>query len=146
MMTPSQNTSGKQTPLTLAILPERLGICRLPPDTEVPGWAHSKGFSSITRTTDVLSLVCRLDCIPPEVRCERDWRAFRVVGTLDFSLTGILSMLSGVLADAGISLFALSTFDTDYLLVRSGQLPQAIQAYVAAGLTVLDEGSEHPSS
>ncbi len=104
--------------LTLVPVEGDFAICRLHRDAPLPAWAFGGGFVSITRTDDELSVVCRQGAVPGGVRCERDWRCLRVAGTLDLSLVGVLASLVVPLADAGISVFAASTFDTDYLLVK----------------------------
>lgn len=119
--------------LTLSILPDTLAICRLRKNATIPDWAVSGEFFSITKTADELSIVCHQGSVPENVRCEKDWRCLKVEGTLDFSLTGILAALAAPLAEAGISIFAVSTFDTDYLLVKEHQLENAIQVLSAAG-------------
>jgi hypothetical protein len=126
--------------LTLQVLADRLVICRLAPDDEVPAWAWHGALVSVTRTAEELSIVCAeaavLDTIAP---VERGWRALRVEGTLDFELVGILAGLATRLAEAGISIFALSTFDTDYLLVRAADLDKAIEALQAASYEVVSK-------
>ena len=82
----------------------------------------------MTRTADELSIVCPEEQVPGDLTAERDWRAFKVEGPLDFALVGILAELSGALAAAEVSLFAISTYDTDYLLVRAGKLAEAKRA------------------
>ncbi len=123
--------------LTLSVLPIRLAVCRLAPDAERPAWAEAGAFSSITRTPEELSIVCAEARVPPGVRCEPGWRALMVHGPLDFSLTGILAGLAAPLAEAGVPLFALSTFETDYVLVREEELPRAARALSEAGINVL---------
>jgi hypothetical protein len=91
------------------------------------------GFFSVTRTGEELSVVCREVLVPEGIRAERGWRAIRVAGVLDLSEVGVLASLVVPLAGAGISLFALSTFDTDYLLVKEHDLGRAVEALVAAG-------------
>lgn len=113
-------------PLNLSILPDVFAICRLDANAPIPSWVTTRGFVSITRTRSELSIVCAQHDVPDEIQCERDWRALTVDGTLDFALTGILASLAAPLADAGISIFALSTFDTDYLLVKEANLQRAI--------------------
>ena len=110
------------SPLALSLLPDTLAICRLAPDAEVPAWAWTGEPASVTRTRDELSVVCRMDAVPKDVRAEAGWRCLKVDGPLDFALTGILAALSAPLAAAGISLFAVSTYDTDYLLVKAENL------------------------
>ncbi|MFO0952581.1 MAG: ACT domain-containing protein [Isosphaeraceae bacterium] len=126
--------------LTLQWMPGRLAVCRLPADvtpTDV-GWAFGGTFTSWTRTPDEVSIVCDESSVPGEVRAERGWVALRIAGTLDFGLVGILAELSGVLASAGVSLFAVSTFDTDYLLIRSVDSARAVGALRSAGHSVLE--------
>lgn len=118
--------------LRLNLLPERFAICQLPADAALPGWAAGN-FFAIVRTPEELSVVCRDDAAPAEVRAERGWRALRVAGTLDFALTGILAAIAAPLAEAAISIFAISTYDTDYVLVREITLAQAVDALTAAG-------------
>ena len=115
--------------LPLEILPATLAITRLPPDAEVPSWAGGTGrFCTISRTAEELSVVCRQDAVPAGVRHEGGWRCLRVAGTLDFGLVGVLAALLGPLAAAGVSVFVVSTFDTDYVLVRDTQLEEATAA------------------
>ena len=111
--------------LNLSILTEELAVCRLEADAKIPAWATSGQFFAVNRTYDELSIVCEAGAVPAETTQETPWRAIKVEGPLDFSLTGILSKLSGTLADEGISLFAISTFDTDYILVKADQLKAA---------------------
>jgi hypothetical protein len=125
-------------PLPLAILPETLAICRLDPSAPVPPWAQTGAFRSFTRTPAELSIVCHDDAPPPGVAANHGWRAIGVAGTLDFALTGILASLASPLAAAGISIFAVSTHDTDYLLVKSESLARAVDALIAAGHRFLE--------
>jgi len=108
--------------LTLSILPEKLGICHFDKNSEIPDWAKDISFCSITRTKDELSIVCPQDKIPGGVMVERDWRAFKVQGPLGFTMAGIVASLAKPLADAEISIFYISTFETDYLLVKEENL------------------------
>src|SRR5213596_2996029 len=95
--------------LTLFLLPGHYAVCRLAADAPLPFWPAGD-LVSLTRTGDELSVVCRADCVPGGVRCEAGWRVLRVAGTLDFALVGVLVSLLVPLAEAGISVFALSTF------------------------------------
>jgi uncharacterized protein len=123
--------------LTLVLQDDQIAVCRLTPAAELPKWALGDGFCSITRTSDELSIVCKDDGrIPPEVQCERGWRLLRVAGTQAFTLTGVLSSVLQPLAEAEISIFAVSTFDTDYLMVKAEALSQAIEELRAAGHSV----------
>jgi hypothetical protein len=118
------------------VLPGALAVCRLPPDAALPGWALSGALNSVTRTAGELSVVCAEAAVPDRVQCERGWRALGIVGPLDFGLTGILAALTAPLAAAGISIFALSTYDTDYVLVREYALAAAVAVLRQAGMTV----------
>jgi uncharacterized protein len=118
--------------LTLTLLPEKLGICRLHSGAAIPGWLSStRSFYALTGTADETSLVCREDLIPADYPSEKNFRAFKVEGPLDFSLTGILVSLLKPLADAGIAVFAISTYDTDYILVKNEKLEKAIEVLSA---------------
>jgi uncharacterized protein len=120
--------------LYLSVQKVHLTICRLPPDLSIPGWASGKGaFTSITRTSEELSIVCPEGLAPKTSKQEPGWRLLKIEGPLDFSLTGILASLANPLAMAGISIFAMSTFDTDYLMVKEKKLDDAVQVLTAAG-------------
>jgi len=119
--------------LTLSILPGDLAICRLDARAAVPDWALGGRLFSIIRTADELSVVCPSRRIPHGVRCDKGWRCLKVEGPLDLAETGVLASLAAPLARTGISLFALSTFDTDYLLIKARNLRRAVQALRQAG-------------
>jgi len=123
-------------PLRLQLLPETYAICRLGSEQAVPAWATGGAFLSLTRTRAELSIVCVQEAVPEDVRCEKGWRCLGVRGVLDFSLTGILASLATPLAAAGVSIFAVSTFDTDYLLVKNDGLTPTIAALEDAGHSV----------
>jgi hypothetical protein len=122
--------------LTLSLLPCTIAICRLPPDAKIPAWASAGGFYSITRTRDELSIVCAEENVPDGIQCAKGWRGLRVEGKLDLALAGILASLLAPLADAGIAIFALSTYDTDYVMVKEEELERAIQVLVDAGYEI----------
>jgi hypothetical protein len=121
------------TNLTLSLLSDTFAICRLEPDADIPSWALAGDFYSITRTVEELSLVCLQEVVPEGTRAEKGYRCLKVGGPLDFSLTGIMSSLTIPLAQAGISVLAISTFDTDYLLVKEAQVDRAVQKLSQAG-------------
>jgi len=129
----------KQNKLTLSIMDNVFGICKLDPGSEIPAWAYEGSFFSITRTPEELSVVCPESSIqaniPEKVR-EIGWKCLKVEGPLDFRLTGILAGISRVLADNGISIFAVSTYDTDYILLREKDLKHAIKALEEAGYEI----------
>ncbi len=120
-------------PLDLSILPETFAIARLSASDPAPAWTDTGALRSLTRTPDELSIVCADRAVPEGVAASRGWRAIRVAGTLEFSLTGILSSLAAPLAQSRISIFALSTHDTDYVLVQDEALGRAVDALTAAG-------------
>lgn len=124
-------------PRTLALLPDTFAVCRLDPTAAIPAWASSGNFTAITRTPDELSIVCAQTSVPAGITAERNWRCLKVVGPLDFALTGILAALAVPLAQAGISIFAISTYDTDYLLVQAAHLAQALTVLREAGWIVV---------
>jgi hypothetical protein len=125
-----------QRRLTLSTLPGRLAVCRLEPGAEWPAWAASGSLISVTRTADELSVVCGEEAVPDGVRCERGWKGLRVRGPLAFSETGVLSSVVGPLAKAGIGVFVVSTYDTDYILVKAEHLSAAAAVLVAEGHAV----------
>jgi hypothetical protein len=115
--------------IELELLPDALGVARLEPHAPVPHWAAGvEGFCSITRTDAELSVVCGEASIPAEVKAQRGFSCLRVAGPLDFSEVGILAALTTVLARAGISVFTVSTYDTDYLLLPRERVEDAIAA------------------
>lgn len=122
-MTPSNHSD---VALRLSVLEDRLATCRLEPDSEVPGWATEARFFSVTRTPDEVSVVCLEQKVPDGVKLKSGWRALRIEGPLDFSLVGVLASLLVPLAGAGISVFTVSTYDTDYVLVKEGHLDSTV--------------------
>ena len=105
--------------MKLSLLPGTFGICRLSPEQGLPAWALRKGsLVSVTMTPEELSVVCLDSSIPSDIQCDRGWSALRVVGTLPLTMTSVLSSLVVPLAESDIAVFAISTYDTDYILVR----------------------------
>jgi hypothetical protein len=132
--------------MLLTVIDARLAVCRLEADSLVPAWVDRAGdFVSITRTSDELSIVCDTGVVPPGVPMEGPWRAFKVQGPLVMTLIGVVAALATPLADAGISIFAISTYDTDYVLVHEPDLDAAIEALVGAGHTVQAFDAGHPA-
>ena len=122
--------------LTLSILPGHFAICRLSPHADIPAWCKNTELYSITRSRDELSVVCFNEDVPLGVKADRDWRALKIEGPLDLSLIGILVSLLRPLAEAEISVFAISTYDTDYVLVREKFLSQAISVLKKEGHSI----------
>ena len=125
--------------LTMKLLKDKFSVCRLSNNELIPQWAKESDFLSITKTLDELSIVCSQDNVPNEIQCERDWMAFKVEGPLDFSLIGILSSISTILADEKISIFAISTYDTDYILVKDKEVDKAVEALSAERYEIIKE-------
>lgn len=125
-----------ETYLTLTLLPDTFAICRLPASAALPAWAATGPFSAVVRTSEELSMVCVEQSAPPDVACARGWRGLKVAGPLDFALTGVLASLAGPLAEAGVSIFAISTYDTDYLFVRGEQFDTAVDTLRRAEFAV----------
>ena len=114
--------------MKLKILDSTFSVMKFPPAETIPLWALNGDVFSITRTDEELSVVCPSDCLPINERMkevENDWKCIKVEGVLDFSLTGILSSLANTLAESKISIFAISTFNTDYLLVKGHSIEKA---------------------
>jgi uncharacterized protein len=119
--------------LRLAVMEPAFAVAQFGPAAQIPAWALQAPIVSITRTNDELSIVAFDESIPEMDRVSRGWRALKLAGPFDFALTGVLESVLGPLASAGISIFAISTFDTDYVLVKQDSLDGAIAALNAAG-------------
>lgn len=119
--------------LSLKILPDRMAVCRFAPTAQLPEGLDKSGFYSITRTEEELTVVCAEASVPSRALSEGGWRCFKIQGPLDFSETGIIFSLSKPLAESGIPVFVVSTFDTDYFMVKEKDLVKAIEALTAAG-------------
>lgn len=132
--------------LTLIALRETYAICRLPPTSSIPTWATSSTVWSITRTQDELSIVCPESSIPSDVPCDKGWRGWRLAGSFNLTTeTGVLNAVVSPLADAKISVFAVATYDTDYLWVTTENYARATEVFREHGHEVLSsEGSESP--
>ncbi len=123
----------KMKQLTFTVLEGDYSIHRLPPESDLPVVPRETAFSSITRTDEEITVVCPSAIDLKSEHTEPGWSVLKVIGPLDFSLTGILAGISRVLSDAEISLFALSTWDTDYILIKSCDKEKAIKALTGAG-------------
>jgi uncharacterized protein len=128
--------------MKLLLYPGRYAACRLNPEDEVPPWAMGD-LLSITRTPRELSILCAERSVPlelrTELRAEFGFRALELLGPLDFSAVGVLASLANPLAAAGISILAISTFDTDVILVRESDLDGAADALRAEGFEIIEE-------
>ncbi|GAB4577559.1 MAG: ACT domain-containing protein [Anaerolineales bacterium] len=123
----------------LSILPDVLAICRLKPNDAFPTWGAAGSLLSVTRTADELSVICSETIVPDGILADKGWRALKVQGPLDFALVGVLAELAGLLASAKVSIFAVSTFDTDYILVKQTHLRGALEALRRGGHQVSGE-------
>lgn len=132
--------------LSLTLLAERYSVCRLDPQSPTPVWAQSDpAFCAITRTPAELSIVCPERVVPSDVAAYHGWRALVVHGPLNPTLIGVLAGLTTTLASAAVSVFAISTYDTDYLLVRERDAPQAVDALRRANYMVTIDAIEQSS-
>jgi hypothetical protein len=122
--------------LRLEVVPGAFAVCRLGAQDPPPAWAEQGPVASITRTDAELSVVCAEEGVPAGVQAERGWRCLRVKGPLGFGMTGILASLASPLAGSGVSIFVVSTYDTDYLLVQDRDLDRAVFALERAGHSV----------
>jgi hypothetical protein len=128
------------TRLELSVLPEQFAVTQLAANAPLPPWSTQGSFFSITRTGDELSVVCAVQHVPEQMRGEICWRALKVRGPFALSEIGVLASLATPLADAKISLLAISTFATDYLLVSSEQLRAAVDTLQRAGHKIYEAG------
>ncbi len=122
----------------LTLLKDKFTLHRLEPDAQIPEIVLGSPFFSITRTPDELSIVVPEGLVLSDTRTESGWSSIKVLGPLDFGLIGILAGISTILAEEGISLFAVSTFDTDYILLKKDRATQAVKALETAGYTFND--------
>ena len=125
-ITPSVN-------LVLCVLSETFTIHKLSPDLSIPEEILKSNYYSVTKTDNELSVVCSELIEVKSLQSSKGWKCIKVKGPLDFNLTGILAGISDILAQANISIFAISTFDTDYILVRSKDLSSARNKLRKAG-------------
>lgn len=121
----------------LRLLPDLFGIARLPPPQRFPAWLNDAALFFVAQTEDEYSIMCPQQHIPADVSYSSDYRCLRVDGDLAFDEIGVVARISGPLAEAGLSLFVVSTHDRDYVLVHISHLEQAITVYQAHGLSVV---------
>jgi hypothetical protein len=124
------------------VLAGKFAVCRLASDAPFPSGALQGGFFGVVRTRDELSIVCSEDGVPDGALAERGWAALKLEGPFPFSMTGILASFLQPLAEAKIPIFAMSTFDTDYVLIKGGDLERAVAALSDAGHEKLSEDAE----
>jgi hypothetical protein len=112
-------------------------VGRLAATSPIPGWADGKGFVSISRSDDELSIVCRAERVPADVKQDTGWVCYKLVGPFAFDETGIVSAVIGPLSDAGIGIFIVSTFDGDHLLIKQADTGRAEPVLSNAGHALL---------
>ena len=130
----------------LKLLDETYGIAQLAPDAPYPAWASGDGFTSITRTTTELSVVCRDQLIPPDLRADRQWRCIQLVGPFALDQSGIVLSVIRPLSEAEIGIFVISTFDGDVVLVKARDLPQSRDLLIGAGHSWIDNDKPRPGA
>jgi uncharacterized protein len=126
---------------SFSVLENTFAICRLPANTPLPEWCVGDGFFSITHTPDELSIVCPQDRVPLDVPAERGWKCFRLQGPIPFSETGVLASFVQPLSDRAIPVFAISTYDTDYVLIKNGWDKMALDALLKGGYKLTAHGA-----
>ena len=127
----------KPKTLALKILSDRMAVCRFDPTEAVPDWIDPSGFYSITRTEEELTIVCAETLVVRGTKSETGWRCFKVEGPLDFSEIGIIFSLTRPLAENGVSVFVISTFETDYFMVKEKDLAKTLDALTAEGHEII---------
>ena len=122
--------------MELRVLSDRLAVCRLPADSPWPVPPADRSFFAAVRTTEEISVVVSESAVPEGAKVETDWRALEVAGPLDFAMVGVMSSLTAPLADVDVSVFVVSTYDTDYILIHAAALERAIAALRGVGHVV----------
>ena len=123
----------KQRQFQLSLLKDKYGICTLPNTAPIPDWALTQSLASITRTEKELTIVCRLEILPSQYQSDLNWRCFKIDGSFDLNQIGVISSISSPLADAGISIYVISTYDTDYFLIQEQNLEKTISVLSNSG-------------
>ena len=123
----------KQRQLQLSLLKDKYGICTLPNTAPIPDWALTQSLASITRTEKELTIVCRLEILPSQYQSDLKWRCFKIDGSFDLNQIGVISSISSPLAHAGISIYVISTYDTDYFLIQEQNLEKTISVISSSG-------------
>src|SRR5437868_9276804 len=119
--------------LRMRLLPQRFSVCRLAAKAVAPQWATGGQLFSLTRTADELSIVCESKCVPGSVKSEKGWRCFKLEGPFPFAMTGVLASVLEPLAKARVSIFAVSTYDTDYVMVKEKSLAKSAEGAAGGG-------------
>jgi uncharacterized protein len=126
--------------MELKILIDTYAICKFKPDSDMPEALINYDFFSVTKAQDELSIVCKQsEIIAGEFEINKDWRILKIIGPLDFSLVGIIAEISGLLSKSKISIFTISTYDTDYILVKNKNLEKAVEVLESNGKKIIFE-------
>lgn len=124
--------------MTLSLLPFEVAVCRLSPDDQIPAWVAKSRFLSVTRSDEELSIVVESILVPEGVQGIRGWGVLKLHGPVDFSETGVIHALTGPAAREGVGVFAISTYDTDYLLAKREDIVHLVTALRREGFTVVE--------
>jgi uncharacterized protein len=127
-----------EDPIHFSVLEGKFCMAKLPPGSDLGSWSSGGAFCSTTCSDEEISIVCIEDTAPPFAEIERNWKGLKVQGPLDFALQGVLLSLLQPLSDAGIAVFVLSTYSTDYIFVKQYHLQKAIEALQAVGHVRMD--------
>ncbi len=118
--------------MKLRFLDSKFAICQLDSSAALPGWSVGDFVVSV-RTSDELTVVCPQSCVPVDVKSSRDWRCIQFVESMDFGMVGVIARLSQILADVKVSIFVISTYNTDFVLIPNSQTQLASSELVKAG-------------
>lgn len=130
---PDQRKSDRQHRLQFHRLPGQYSIVKLPAEAPVPDWSAKGNFSSVTRTGEELSIVCPSENVPPNAQSPHQWVCLKLEGPFPFSLTGVLLAIIEPLSTQDVPIFAVSTFDTDYVLIQEEHADKALELLAQAG-------------
>ncbi|MGE5108708.1 MAG: ACT domain-containing protein [Sphingobacteriales bacterium] len=122
--------------LRFVVLPGTYSLCRLSPIEKIPGWIFNSSFYTVSKTPDELSVVCETEFVPADIKKNTGWKMLRIDAVLDLSLTGITAKFSAPLAEAGVNLCVIATYDTDYVMIQEEKLAIARTALNNAGFIV----------
>lgn len=126
--------------LKYSLEPGKFAVCRFAADAAIPEWALRGSLQCVTRTSEELSIVCSAENVPAGVEANAPWSCFKIAGPIPFEQVGVLASFIEPLAARGISIFAISTFDTDYVLVKEEFADRAIEAFRGAGHVLTSDG------
>lgn len=129
-------------PYILELFPDKLAICRSDQNAALPDIGQISGYYALIQTPNETTLICPEKSAPEFLLKDSGWRALEVQGPLEFNMIGVLSELAGCLARASVSIFVISTYDTDTILVKDQMLANAVQALISDGHQVVERSSD----